>query len=358
MKRASGSRGFQPGARSKRGPTLPAQVVTPTLRRCFILLAACLVSILAVPAAQAATLGTLKEYRLPTSTDPHQVTTASDGNVWVTVQGAFNPVTFQQPGQVARVTPKGTITEFDVCDSCITNDIVEGPDGILYISDNDGQLRRITTSGNLLSSISVGGEVFGDPLAGIAADPTSIWFADPFNSRIGRYDVFTSVFTFYPAAGVDDVAVAADGTVWFTGSNEIGELDPAVGVVSTTTLSGEGTAIAIAPDGTVWVTEIFADLIGRLTPGTNAHQLQEFPTAANAGPLGIAVADDGNVWFTQNLRGNIARITADGVITEATKPIAFSNPKRPDPIGITIDPTGNPWYAESLVDKVATFKLR
>ena len=141
--------------------------------------------------------------------------------------------------------------------------------------------------------------------------------------------------------------------------NVIGELDPAVGVVSTTTLSGEGFGIAIAPNGTVWVTEIFADLIGRLTPSaTGAHQLQEFPTAADATPLGIAAADDGNVWFTQNLRGNIARITADGVITEATKAIAFSDPKRPDPIGITIGPTGNPWYAESLVDKVAVFKLR
>jgi virginiamycin B lyase len=107
------------------------------------------------------------------------------------------------------------------------------------------------------------------------------------------------------------------------------------------------------------VTEIFADLIGRLTPSTNGpHHLQEFPTAANATPLGIAAADDGNVWFTQNLRGNIARITADGVITEATRSIDFSDPKRPDPIGITIGPTGNPWYAESLVDKVATFRLR
>ena len=328
-------------------------------RRWFILLAACLASTLAVPAAQAASLGTLKEYRLPTSTDPHQATTASDGNVWFTVQGAFNEVTFQSPGQVARVTPRGNITEFDVCDSCITNDIVEGPDGILYVSANDGHLRRITTSGDLLSSVPVGDEVFGDPLAGLAADSTSIWFADPFDGRIGRYNVFTAAITFYPAADVDDVAVAADGTVWFTGSNEIGELDPAVGVVSTTTLSGEGSGIAVAPDGTVWVTEIFADLVGRLTPSTSGpHQLQEFPTAANAGPLGIAAADDGNAWFTQNLRGNIARITADGVITEATRPIDFSSPKRPDPIGITIGPTGNPWYAESLVDKVATFKLR
>jgi virginiamycin B lyase len=315
-------------------------------------------SVLFVPAAQAASIGTLKEYRLPTSTDPHDATTSSDGNVWFTVQGAFNEETFETPGQVAQVTPRGDITELDVCPSCIPNDIVQGPDGILYVSDNGGQLRRITTSGEPLTSIPVG-DVSGDPIGGLAADSTSIWFADPFNSRIGRYNVFTAEFTFYPAAGVDDLAVATDGTVWFTGSDAIGELDPALGVVSTTPLSGDGTAVAIAPDGTVWVTELFADLIARLTPNTTGtHQLVEFATAANAGPLGIAAAGDGSVWFTQNLRGNIARISSDGVITEASKPVDFSDPKRPDPIGITIGANGDPWYAESLVDKVATLKLR
>jgi hypothetical protein len=70
------------------------------------------------PVAEAAPgLGTVKHYKLPTSTDPHDVTTASDGNVWFTVQGAFDPVTSLTPGSVARVTPKGDITEFAGCDS-------------------------------------------------------------------------------------------------------------------------------------------------------------------------------------------------------------------------------------------------
>jgi virginiamycin B lyase len=153
--------------------------------------------------------------------------------------------------------------------------------------------------------------------------------------------------------------VAPDGTVWFTGSNAIGEIDPAVGVVSSTPLSAEGRRITVAPNGTVWVTEIFADLIARLTPSASGpHDLAEFPTAVDATPLGIAAAPDGNVWFTQNLRGNIARITQDGVITEASKAIDFADSKRPDPIGITIDANGDPWYAESLIDKVAHLKLR
>ncbi len=317
-------------------------------------------SLVFVPAAQAASIGTVKAYKLPTSTDPHDVTTASDGNVWFTVQGAFNEETFQNPGQVARVTPRGDITEFDVCGQCILTDIVEGPDGILYISDNQGHLRRITTSGQLLEpSIQVDGVFFGDSFGGLAADSGSVWFADPSDDRIGRYNVSTGEITSYAAADVTDLAVA-DGMVWFTASNAIGELDPAVGVVSMTPLSGAGRGVAIAPNGTVWVTEIFADLIARLTPSTTEtgpHQLDEFPTAADAGPLGIAAADDG-MWFTQNLRGNIARISHDGVITEGAKAVDFDSNKRPDPVGITIGADGNPWYAESLVDKVATLNIK
>ena len=333
-------------------------------RRWGVVIAAGLTASMAFTVASAAPgLGSLKSYRLPTSTDPHFVAAASDGNVWFTVQGAFDPVTFNTPGSVARVTSRGDITEFAVCDGCITNDIVEGPDGILYVSDNDGQLRRITTSGEVLSSISPCGGVFCDPLGGLAADSTSIWFTDFFNDRVGRFDVFAlpgvDPFTFFPASEVGDVAVAPDGTVWFTGSNSIGEIDPVAGVVSSTPLSAEGRGITVAPNGTVWVTEIFADLIARLTPSeAGLHDLVEFPTPVDATPLDIAAAPDGNVWFTQNLRGNIARITQDGVITEASKAIAFEDPKRPDPVGIAIGANGNPWYAESLTDKVVTLKLR
>jgi virginiamycin B lyase len=328
-----------------------------------VILAAGLIGLMGLPgvAAAAPGFGTLKSYRLPTSTNPHFVTAASDGNVWFTVQGAFDPVTFLTPGSVARVTPRGDITEFAVCDTCITNDIVQGPDEVLYISDNDGQLRRITTSGEVLASISPCGEVFCAPLDGVAADSSSIWFADFSNDRVGRFNVFATPgedpFTYFPAPGVGDVAVAPDGTVWFTGSSSVGEIDPAVGVVSSTPLSAEGSQITVAPNGTVWVTE--TDLIARLTPReTGPHDLVEFPTAEGATPLDIAAAPDGNVWFTQNLRGNIARITRDGVITEASKAIAFADPKRPDPVGIAIGANGNPWYAESLTDKVVNLKLR
>jgi len=103
-------------------------------------------------------------------------------------------------------------------------------------------------------------------------------------------------------------------------------------------------------------------LCGALPAGAGdpVGQVTEFTAGLtpNSGPNRIAAGPDGNLWFTQNLRGNIARISQDGVITEASKAVDFADPKRPDPIGITIGANGNPWYAESRVASVATLKLR
>ena len=256
-----------------------------------------------------------------------------------------------------------SITEFTVCDSCVTNDIVQGPDGILYISENGGQLLRVTTVGSgPQQHFAVWKCVLrsnGRRRGGLDQHLVRGFLQQPSRSLQHLRSSGRGPVHLLPAPEVDDVAVAPDGTVWFTGSNSIGEIDPAVGVVSSTPLSAEASAITVAPNRTVWVTEPFADLIGRLTPSeTLPHDLVEFPTPVDATPLDIDAAPNGNVWFTQNLRGNIARITQDGVVTEASKAIDFADPKRPDPVGITIAANGNPWYAESLTDKVVNLKLR
>ena len=89
------------------------------------------------------------------------------------------------------------------------------------------------------------------------------------------------------------------------------------------------------------MTEIFADLIARLTPtASGPHAVVEFPTPQGAAPFDIAAAPDGNVWFTQNLRGNIARITRDGVITEASKASTSRTRNGPTPSGSPSARTG------------------
>jgi virginiamycin B lyase len=308
-------------------------------RRWLILLAACLVSTLALPVAQAAPIGKLSQFRLPTGIGPRFITKATDGNLWFTAQGPFD-AGFNRPGQISRITPGGTITEFDVCAQCGTDGIVQGPDGVIYADSSDSLLRLITTAGQVLDPVEIpqGQGAFGP----LAADSTSVYFTD--RNEIGRYNVTSGNFTFFtpptPGPNISDLEVA-NGMVWFTESNDgadakIGRLNPATGAFTEFVVDVRPRSLAIAPNGDVWFTEIFANAIGRLTPSTGA--VSHFPTAAGANPEDIAAGDGTNLWFTQSVAGNIARISPTGVITQA-KVVKGSGP-----LGITIGQDGNPWY--------------
>ena len=301
-------------------------------RRWGVVIAACLISVMALPVAQAAPIGKLSQFRLPTGAGPRYISTATDGNLWFTASGPL--------GQVSRITPGGDITEFNVC-NCQPNGIVQGPDGFIYFDSFDSFLRRITTSGQVLEPI----EIPGGADTTLAADATSIWFSD--RNQIGRYNVTTGAFMFFgvPSLGpnIFDIEVASDGMVWFTESNDgadakIGRLNPATGVVTEFVVNVRPRSLAIAPDGAVWFTEIFDHAIGRLIPGTG--EVNHFPTAAGALPEDIAAGEGSNLWFTQSGLGNIARISSTGLITEA-KSVRDSGP-----LGITIGQDGNPWYTE------------
>jgi streptogramin lyase len=323
-------------------------------------------------AAQAAPVGTLKQFRVPTdNSQPRHITVGSDGNLWFTEGNEiFTPNPDPETGgtfhrNIGRITPAGNITEFriesgiepDQC-FCSLNDIVQGPGGILYFTTNNPGLGRITTSGEVLPFVAPDNSLAnGD---GIAARGNNVWYADFNNDSIWRYNVTSGQFKEFPltpGATPVDVAVASDGFVWFTerGAGAIGRLNPQSGAFTETPVPGGDAAllsqIAIAPDGSVWFTERLGHAVGRLVPATN--QVTEFPTLTpDAGPEGIAAAPNGDLWFTQVNADNIARITLSGTITEG-KAV-----KNSEPFGITVGPGGNPWYTMPPANKIATLQLR
>ena len=321
------------------------------LKRLRLVLVVAWLAIVFAPGAPAAPIGGLKQFRIPTAnSDPKHITHGSDGNFWFTEgfvrsQGFFH--------NIGRITPNGDITEFLVCDFCFPNDIVEGPNGILYFTKSDPALGRITTSGQVLDDIAMPNtSAIGN---GIAAHGDDIWVTDFNNNSIWRFNAPLGTFTQFPipTAGANpyDVTVDANGIVWFTEAfvNQIGRIDAQSGGITETAVPGPPRQIAIATDGTVWFTERFANAVGSFDPV--ASQVTEFPLAPDAGPEGIAAAPDGSFWFTQSNAGNIARITTDGLITEARRI------KGSEPFGITVAPDGNPWYAELSANKIAVLQL-
>jgi streptogramin lyase len=300
--------------------------------------------------AQAAPIGMLKQYRVPTAgSSPEHITRASDGNFWFTESFVNNQNV--QGHNVGRITPTGQITEFQVCDFCFPTDIVQGSDGILYFTKNDASLGRITTDGTVLPDIPA---TFSPNGNGLDAHGDDIWFADFNNRSVWRYDIPTEAFSEFPAPNTVplDVAVAENGIVWFTDANgQIGRLDPDTGDITEIDVDGFPREINIASDGAVWFTERFTpQAVGRLDPDTNNVTL--FP--ADGGPVDIAPAGpDGSMWFTRTTGGNIARISPAGVITATSKVVRGS-----EPFGITVAPNGDPWFTMLSADKIATLQLR
>jgi streptogramin lyase len=299
-------------------------------------------------AAQAAPVGMLKQFKVPTAgSSPEHITRASDGNFWFTESFVNNQNA--QGHNVGRITPAGQVTEFQVCDFCFPTDIVQGSDGVLYFTKNDAPLGRITTSGQVLPDA---GEIFSFNGNGLDAHGDDIWIADFNNAVIHRYNVQTGVFSeFATTSPTFDVAVAPNGIVWFTeGDGRIGRLNPATGVITEIDVDGVPREINVASDGAVWFTERFSpQAVGRINPATNAVRL--FPV--DGGPEDIAPAADGSMWFTRSTAGNIARITPAGVITTQSKAVKGS-----EPFGITVAPNGDPWFTMLSTDKIATFQLR
>jgi streptogramin lyase len=333
-------------------------------------------------AAQAAPVGTLKQFRVPTdNSQPRYIAEGSDGNLWFTEGNEiFTPNPDPATGgtfhrNIGRITPAGEITEFRIegrdpdnplptqCD-CLLNDIVQGPDGILYFTTNHNSLGRITTAtGEVQPFIDTPFPV-GDHLA---THGDEIWISDFNNHSIWRYDIPTGdipngAFTEFPISNLGPSSIAVDdhGIVWFADAvvvdpsspaqGVIGRLDPADGSVRTFNVDGLPRDVSIATDGAVWFTERFTPQgVGRLDPATGASTV----FAVDGGPEEIAPAAGGSMWFTRTTAGNIARISPDGVITAQSKAVKGS-----ETFGITVASNGNPWFTMMSANKIATFQLR
>jgi virginiamycin B lyase len=150
-----------------------------------------------------------------------------------------------------------------------------------------------------------------------------------------------------------DVAVANDGTVWYTaqGSGELGRLDPATGEIAEIPL-GDGSrphGVIVGPDDAPWITDGGLNAIVRVDPSTSEVQSFPLPPDAPDANLNTAVFDEEErtLWFTGQ-SGVYGRVNADDGDVEV-----FDAPGGPGPYGITVTPGGDVYYASLAGSHVA-----
>jgi virginiamycin B lyase len=176
----------------------------------------------------------------------------------------------------------------------------------------------------------------------------------PLGARAAEYRV--QAYPLPPGGGPHDVAVDADGIVWYTAqhSGHLGRLDPATGKVDLVPL-GEGAhphGVIVGPDGAPWVTESGTNAIVRVDPTTRA--VRSWPLPAARGPVNLNTATfdrQGRIWFTgQNgVYGRLDPKTGAMDVWDA--------PGGRGPYGIATTPGGDVYYASLAGNHVARIDI-
>ncbi|MGH9246382.1 MAG: virginiamycin B lyase family protein [Acidimicrobiales bacterium] len=140
-----------------------------------------------------------------------------------------------------------------------------------------------------------------------------------------------------------DVAVADDGTVWYTaqGSGVLGRLDPAAGDVEEIPLGNRSRphGVIVGPDGAPWITDGGLNAIVRVDPVSLDLRVFPLPASRADANLNTAVFDgSGTLWFTG--QGGVY-----GRLSPPDGREVFDAPGGRGPYGITATPEGDVYYA-------------
>jgi streptogramin lyase len=115
-----------------------------------------------------------------------------------------------------------------------------------------------------------------------------------------------------------------------------------------------GTTMVLGPDGNVWISGATANEIAKVTANGTITQ---FPlTDGGQTPMGLNVGPDGNFWFLEVNSGVVARMTPSGTITDYTipvGPVGFTQPSV-----MTVGKDGNLWFVDQAQDELFRVTLQ
>jgi virginiamycin B lyase len=318
-----------------------------TLGRCSRLVGVGLCAVLVIAVAVGAVLWRsrtispwgFQEIRLSVDDIPVGIAVSRDGTVWFTLEGS-NTLGLVRNGHLQKL-PKGA-------DSVEPLGLAIDAAGHAWYTEAPKQrISRASTDGTIASF------ALATPVARLGrlavAPNGDVWFAETSlvsvtqlrEGRLTRHVLGSLTPTAPMDAAPFGIAVSPEGHAWATLQN--------ANKLMRISASGEKTAfdvptrgsglgdVAVGADGAVWFTEIAANKIGRFAAG----RFEEFtvPTPS-AGLTGLAVAPDGAAWFTE-LRGHRLGRVHGGAVTEYVLPRDDARP-----FGITVDAGNNVWYTD------------
>jgi streptogramin lyase len=236
----------------------------------------------------------------------NQITQGPDGNIWVTVDdGAGN--------DVARVTPAGEVTKFNLDDVDAPVGITaQGPD--LWVTAIN-EVARFAPGSTDTTATTIA--QIGSPRRITVGPDGNLWTVSD-NNVIKIPPGAPNTFTSYPGliTQARQVTASPDGTLWATGGTQVIHFATAGTHVagSPYEVGGGPQGIAAGPAPQVAYGNPITDpqTIGRITPPGP-------PELTNLGNVdagfGMTFGNDGAYWFGQYNGNNLGRLTPEGAYT-------------------------------------------
>jgi virginiamycin B lyase len=211
-------------------------------------------------------------------------------------------------GTLGRVMPDRTINLFQPRgDGATTLGIAQGPDGTMWSTDpNLGAVVKIGTNGSLTPVlVSHDGRQTQRPGFIVDGGDGNMWFTIPDTNQVASVPATgdTTVTRYRVPGNVTprNIVNAGDGTLWVSLEDRaaLAHVDESTGHVTIVALHGAVAPtsglndLALAPDGTLWITTPSATVLHVDTSGRILDEVK-IPGALYAD--GITVALDGSVW--------------------------------------------------------------
>lgn len=223
--------------------------------------------------------GALTQFRVPTpKAGPYQIAAGPQRTMWFT---EYNPT------MIGRVSADGRITEFRLPRPTYRGTGITGsPAGHVLVAEPAGYIDSAAADGTVTRTRVA--SRFGFPFAIARLPDGTIWL----NELTGYYEYSRHLLGFRPGASRPQI-------------------------ITLPSPDGDIVALAAGPAGSLWVADFGTSTVGEIRA---TGRVSQFALGqAGAGLSDITAGPDAAMWMSAQ-DGTIARITADGIITELALP--------------------------------------
>lgn len=295
---------------------------------------------------------TVREYRVPAGSHPHDVAPAADGTVWYTGQ---------HTGELGRLDPRtGRIRRVALGGGSAPHGVIVGPDGAAWVTDSGlNAIVRVDARTHRVRLFRLPTARYANLNTAAFDRRGTLWFTgqsgvygsvDP---RTGRVRVYTAP----RGSGPYGITTTPRGDVYYASlaGSHIARIDTRTGratVLQPPTRSQGARRVWSDSRGRVWVSEWNAGKVARYDPRTRRWREWRLP-GGSPQPYAVYVDDRDVVWLTDFATNAIVRFDQ--------RTLRFRTIRLPTPGAAVRQLLGRPgevWGAESATDKLVVIRTR